>query len=220
MTRRCLGSPVAVTRLLFLWTIPLIASCSARAATLPAPSPSIFRDGDLVFQESRSSQSAAIQLATKSRYSHVGIVYVRDAKPFVFEAVEPVKLTPLESWIARGARGHVVVKRLRDAEAVLTPDVMRKMHELGEQLAGRHYDLAFSWEDERLYCSELVYKIYERAAAVKIGRLQSLGELDLSAPAVQRKLKERYGAKLPLERPVITPEAMLEDSKLLTVFSN
>ena len=50
------------------------------------------RDGDIVFHTSRSSQSLAIQLATKSPYSHMGIVYLRDGKPFVFEAVQPVKL--------------------------------------------------------------------------------------------------------------------------------
>jgi hypothetical protein len=37
------------------------------------------RNGDILFQISRSSQSAAIQLATRSRYSHMGIVYIRES---------------------------------------------------------------------------------------------------------------------------------------------
>ena len=46
------------------------------------------RDGDVIFQTSRSSQSQAIQLATKSPYSHMGIVYVGEgAEALVFEAV-------------------------------------------------------------------------------------------------------------------------------------
>jgi hypothetical protein len=61
------------------------------------------QDGDIIFHESRSSQSAAIQLATKSRYSHMCLLYQNDGYWFVFEAVQPVKLTPLATWIARAA---------------------------------------------------------------------------------------------------------------------
>jgi hypothetical protein len=32
------------------------------------------RNGDIIFHTSRSAQSVAIQLATQSRYSHMGIV--------------------------------------------------------------------------------------------------------------------------------------------------
>ncbi len=35
-----------------------------------------FQNGDIIFQESKSSQSKAIQLATNSRYSHMGIIYI------------------------------------------------------------------------------------------------------------------------------------------------
>jgi hypothetical protein len=74
----------------------LLAACSPGSGYEP-------RNGDIVFQTSRSPQSLAIQLATKSPYSHMGIVYVQGGAPFVFEAVQPVKLTPLRSWIERGA---------------------------------------------------------------------------------------------------------------------
>ena len=39
------------------------------------------RNGDSIFQETASAQSRAIQLATHSRYSHVGIVYFKKGKP-------------------------------------------------------------------------------------------------------------------------------------------
>ncbi len=48
--------------------------------------------GDIIFQISRSSQSKAIQLATHS-ISHTGMLVMRNKKPYVFEAVEPVKYT-------------------------------------------------------------------------------------------------------------------------------
>jgi hypothetical protein len=78
-------------------------------------------NGDIVFHTSRSSQSKAIQEATHSPFSHMGIVYVHGGEAFVFEAIEPVGLTPLNDWIARGEREAFVVKRLRDSASVLTP---------------------------------------------------------------------------------------------------
>jgi len=69
-------------------------------------------DGDIIFQESLSDQSKAIQLAAKSKYSHMGIIFIKDNQYFVFEAVQPVKLTPLKDWINAGANHHYVVKRL------------------------------------------------------------------------------------------------------------
>ena len=63
------------------------------------------RDGDIIFHTSRSAQSAAIQLATHSRYSHVGLILFRDGKPYVLEAVATVRYTPLDSWIARAMAG-------------------------------------------------------------------------------------------------------------------
>jgi hypothetical protein len=178
------------------------------------------RNGDIVFQTSRSSQSLAIQLATKSPYSHMGIVYVRDGDPFVFEAVQPVKLTPLRTWIERGEREHFVAKRLRDADSRLTPETLQKMRAAGEQLAGKDYDLYFEWSDDRIYCSELVWKVFERGAGIRLGQQQTIAAFDLSHPAVQAKVKERYGDRVPLDEVVASPVAIFEAAALMTVYEN
>ena len=176
------------------------------------------RDGDIVFHTSRSAQSLAIQLATKSPYSHMGIVYLRDGKPFVFEAVQPVKLTPLDEWIERGERQQFVAKRLRDADSTLTAETLSKMRAVGEQLAGKDYDPYFEWSDERIYCSELVWKVFERGAGIALGERQMIAEFDLSHPAVQEKLKERYGERVPLDEVVISPAAIFAAADLETVY--
>ena len=178
------------------------------------------RNGDIVFQTSRSSQSLAIQLATQSPYSHMGIVYVRDGEPLVFEAVQPVKLTPLRAWIERGEREHFVAKRLRDADSLLTPEVLRSMAAVGEQLAGKDYDLYFEWSDDRIYCSELVWKVFERGAGIRIGEQQTIADFDLSHPAVAAKVKERYGDRIPLDEVVVSPVAIFNAANLLTVYEN
>jgi hypothetical protein len=178
------------------------------------------RNGDIVFQTSRSAQSQAIQLATKSPYSHMGIVYLRDGAAYVFEATQPVKLTPLGDWIERGARRHFAAKRLRDAETRLTPAVLERMRAAGEEFTGKDYDLYFEWSDERVYCSELVWKIFERGAGIEIGTLATISSFDLSAPAVKAKLRERWGDHVPLDETVISPAAMFAAPELETVYED
>ena len=178
------------------------------------------KDGDLIFQTSRSRQSKAIQLATNSQYSHCGIVFKEGNSFYVFEAVQPVKRTPLAEWIARGEKGEFVVKRLKNAEQTLTPDVIQKMKEIGKGFYGKNYDSAFEWSDEKIYCSELIWKIYKRATGIEIGNLEKLGDFDLSSKVVKQKIKERYGEKIPLEELVISPASLFESDKLVTVKTN
>lgn len=178
------------------------------------------RNGDVVFQTSRSSQSMAIQLATKSQYSHMGIVYVREAEPFVFEAVQPVTLTPLAEWVARGERGHFVAKRLRDASSLLTDETLQAMRDVGERFAGRDYDLYFEWSDDRIYCSELVWKVFDEGAGLQLGARQTIAEFDLTHPAVQAKLKERFGDRIPRDEVVVSPVAIFDAPQLETVYEN
>ena len=125
------------------------------------------RDGDIIFQTSLSKQSRVIQLATHSPYSHCGLIYKIDSSYFVYEAVQPVKLTPLASWISKGKDGAFVVKRLKEADSILTPAAILKMKQVGETFSGKNYDIYFEWSDDKIYCSELIWKIYNRALGLK-----------------------------------------------------
>jgi hypothetical protein len=179
--------------------------------------PGQLRDGDVIFQTSRSTQSIAIQKATHSPYSHVGIVFLRDGRPYVYEAEETVRYTPVEKWVARGEGGHFVVKRLRGAGRILTPEALAKLRHAAAGFQGRPYDSTFEWSDDRIYCSELVWKIYDRALGIRVGRLQKLGDLDLSDPLVKKELHERYGDRIPLDEAVISPGEMFSSGRLVEV---
>jgi len=174
-----------------------------------------YETGDLIFQQSRSSQSLAIQQATRSRYSHMGMIVLRGGAPFVLEAADKVRYRPLAEWIARGENGHFVVKRLREDRA-LDAAAQEQLVAVAEGFLGKPYDLLFAWSDEAIYCSELVWKIYQRGLKIEIGALQRLREFDLQSPAVQAKMRERYGERVPLDEQVISPAAMFE-SELLRV---
>jgi len=176
-------------------------------------------EGDILFQISTSGQGKAIQLATNSPYSHCGILFREHNEWMVFEGVQPVKKTKLSDWINRGEGHHYVSKRHKDAASLLTKAVKEKMKEEAKKLVGKNYDLTFEWNDDRIYCSELVYKIYQRGAGIEVGKLQKLREFDLSNPIVKAKLVERYGTKIPLDEPVISPGAIFSDTNLVEILS-
>lgn len=189
---------------------------SPRALLTAATEAPVFKDGDLIFHKSKSSQSLAIQLATHSPYSHCGILYQNKGKWEVLEAVQPVKTTPLNAWIKRGEKGHYVVKRLKD-EHLLDPTKLKSMKTAGAKMLGKSYDLAFDWSDEKIYCSELIWKIYKEGAGIELCPLQRLRDFDLTNPVVQQKLKERYGKNIPLDEPVVPPSALFESALLEVV---
>ncbi|WP_285608111.1 hypothetical protein [Geothrix edaphica] len=52
---------------------------------------------------------------------------------------------------------------------------------------------------------------------IEVGQQQRLREFKLDDPAVQAKLRERYGAQIPLDEPVISPAAMFNSGLLQVV---
>lgn len=172
------------------------------------------RDGDIIFHTSRSTQSAAIQRASHSRYSHVGLILFRDGKPYVLEAIATVRYTPLDRWIARGTNGDYVIRRLKQP---LTPADIVKLRAAAKPFEGKPYDLYFEWSDARIYCSELVWKLYRSGLGIQVGTRQVLRDFDLDDALVRAKLRERYGKLIPLQEPVISPAAVFDSPLLVTV---
>ncbi len=149
----------------------------------------------------------------------MGVLFKKDGKWVVLEAVQPVKYTPADRWMHRSEGGHVEAKRLRASIYSMGPSDAAKVRLEGERFLGRGYDLAFGWDDRRIYCSELVWKAYDRALGLKLGKVQRLGDFDLSSPMVREKIQERYHGHPPLDEPVISPEAMYEAPELEPAWS-
>lgn len=189
-----------------------LAAAGPPAALVPALQP-----GDLVFHRSTSRQSEAIARATHSPLTHVGVVLEHQGTLEVFEAIQPVGWASIDAWVARGAPGTLVVKRLRDADVVLDDATLARMARLATTWEGRPYDAAFAWSDEQLYCSELVHKLYARAASVELGALQHLADFDLADPVVATALRGRYGDRVPLQEVVLSPAALAADGRLVEV---
>jgi hypothetical protein len=186
-----------------------------RAASLA----SVLQDGDILLHRSMSSQSAALRAATGSPYTHVGLAFHREGGVQVLEAVQPVRWTALDAWVKRGRDGTVVVMRLADP-APLAGGGEDRLRSVGERFLGRSYDGLFEWSDEKIYCSELVFKAYREAIGVELGQLRPMGSFDLTSPEVRQLIQARTAGRVNLEEPVVAPSSLLRDEDLVVVFSN
>jgi uncharacterized protein YycO len=119
----------------------------------------------------------------------MGIVFFRNGSPHVYEAIKTVQYTPIRKWADRGEDGRCVVKRRGEADRILTSQAVKRLRQAGAKFQGKPYDSYFEWSDKRIYCSELVWKIYDRGIGIRVGRLQKVRDLDLSDHIVKTKIK-------------------------------
>ena len=124
------------------------------------------REGEVIFQTSQSSQSPLNQIGTRSHITHCGIIVMRDGRPYVLETLKPQVLTPLDKFIARGKDGKYWLKR-SDRENIKI--------EYAYYL-GKPFDLAFSFDNDIFYCSELVYDIYKNQLGIELCKPKQVGD--------------------------------------------
>lgn len=142
-----------------------------------------WKEGDIVFQISKSQQSPLIQYATGSPWSHCGIVVEKGGQFYVLEASNVVKLTPIEDWCQRGRFSSVKKRR------VLDKDVKVKY----SKYLGKPYDLAFKFDNGKYYCSELVWLIYKEQFGIELCQPRKIKEynlLGIRKHLVRRGMKE------------------------------
>ena len=92
------------------------------------------------------------------------------------------------------------------------------MQKLGATWLGRPYDLQFRWDDKTLYCSELVYKLFDRAAGIRLGKLERAADMNLSDERVQQALRKRFvSTQFDPSETVVTPDSIFNDDQLVEV---
>lgn len=177
----------------------------------------VIQPGDLVFQKCLSVQGVAIRLATNSQYDHLGLVILRNGKKLVLEALEPVQCTPLAEWIKRAPFTPIAIRRPVIFETNPPTNLNGRLDMAAREFEGKSYDYLMEWSDDRLYCSELVWKLFQRHFQIELCSLQKLQDFNLTHPLVARQLKKTYGDAIPLERTVVSPESLLNSSAVRAV---
>jgi hypothetical protein len=216
---KSLANSVALALLLFC-----LAPLLGQKKETPSPSRPQPKSGDIVFQDSEvdgeghkhSGQAGPIKELTKSDWSHMGIYFEKPGGAVVVEAIGRAhKEIPWSEWRGHGAGGNYAVRRLKGG---LDAPAAKALYQAATKYAGKPYDFKFAWNDDEIYCSELVWKAFRDACHKKVGQVQRLGDFALSSPA-GTKLIERpvsWGSieKVPLEEKVVSPQAILSSPEL------
>ena len=125
----------------------------------------LFKTGDLVFQDLDSSPLCdAIESVTtsfdKKNISHIGIIYYNKKKHYVIEALNGVDTILLDKFLNRSVDSNgnpkVFVGRLKPKHSFLIPIAINK----AISLIGMSYDDEFKLNNNKYYCSELIYDIF------------------------------------------------------------
>lgn len=126
------------------------------------------QSGDLIFQESCTEASDnTIKAVTSSigdyKFTHVGIVYIDEkGNTYVIEATHPkVKITLLKDYLFPRNRcfPQSVVGRLKEKYRHCIPQAIKE----GLSLVGKDYDYGYILNNDKYYCSELIYEMLLRA---------------------------------------------------------
>ena len=147
--------------------------------SLSAPEESRLKEGDIVFQTSKSQQAPFIIAATHSPWSHCGVIIEKPDGLYVLEAVSTVKLTPYDQWVKRGKGGIAKMKRY-------TEDRVKIKY---SKYLGKSYDTAFKFDNGKWYCSELVYDIYKQQLGVELCKPRPVSDYNISG--AQEQMKKR-----------------------------
>ncbi len=187
----------------------------ALAGFAAGEAPYALQEGDILFHGTPGQQADAIRGATGSPYTHCGVVFHENGRLIVLEAVQPVRTTTVQEFQRRGQPGTFHARRLKSP-----PDAagIEKAKAWGKKQLGLDYDARFQWGDDKLYCSELVWKVYHEAG-VKLCEPRRFHDYQLDHPAVKPVIEQRYGsaAKLPKDEPVVAPSDLASSELLVEV---
>lgn len=198
---------IAMALLVLLLALPF-RSMIVEAVTASTETIENVREGDVIFQTSQSEQSPLIQIGTRSKITHCGIIVVKNGKPYVLETLQTLVLTPLDKFIARGKDGKYWLKRPSKE------DIRIKY----KDYLGKPYDLAFKFDNGKFYCSELIYDIYKHQLGIELCKPKTVDDYLIlgvgNHPKLKHAMKERG---ITMEQQAVAPVDVFKSKYLKRV---
>lgn len=175
------------------------------------------RHGDVVFQSLPNPWGMdlvdTIEGATGSPYSHCGMVIWQDNQWQVIEAIGPVQIIPLSAWQARGRGKKIWAYRFDASSQKHIPAALVAM----KRDLGKPYDPRYRFDEQAIYCSELIHRGWKAASGKGLGETVTLQELNWQ-PYRKVIVAIEGTEEIPLTREIITPRDLAKATELTLVW--
>ncbi|MBP0616717.1 hypothetical protein [Jiella mangrovi] len=189
-----------------------------------------WQTAQLIFEEEEGPLAEALQAATKSPYTHVGIVRITGGGPVVLDTKPALWENFVEEFIANGVGGHYAVYEVRglSGDAIFTPARM------ANDYLNAPDDPYLRPGGPELSGAELVQLVY-RSVGYELGRSVRFEDLDIERPEFRRwfetvwrdhpdctarSLDRKACRALVGRQMVLTPASIAADPKVICVWSN
>ncbi len=133
--------------------------------------------GELGLFEEGQERSAWVRAKTACEVAEISYKKFRqlihNKQPYVFEAVGPVKYTPLKQWIAHGEDSKYIVRRVKGG---LNAEQQQKLAQTTKRYLGKPYDFSFSWSDQLEAGDVNFIKDFYYRLAHRVGELSHLAD--------------------------------------------
>lgn len=178
------------------------------------------KDCDLIFQVAEATDfSRAITDATAqsdvTKFDHVGMIVTENKEVFVLEATsrKGVVLTPFQEFVAKSDAGYIIkrVKKPLDTKKIISN---AKSH------LGKAYDWSFRPNNNKLYCSELIYESFTDENDQPIFHAQPMNFRDANGdiPTFWIDLFQKLGEQIPEGVMGTNPNDLSKEKSLVEVW--
>ncbi len=216
MKRKCSTALMGVLAVALWLGQAAVARPMAQASTGRMLPP--LEDGDLIFIRISNPIFRRVAQTTDSWETHVGILFA-DAQGNwqVAESTFPFsKFSSLAHFIARSAHGRCCITRYQSG---LNAEQKVALRRAAEARLGVFYDLGFSLDSTRLYCSKFVFEVYQEATGHQVGKIETFRQLLAANPQAPLGFwRVWFWGRIPWDRRCVTTTSELKSTLLKTIF--
>mgnify|MGYP006198962335 FL=1 len=185
----------------------------------------LLQEGDLLFQDLDSSPLCeAIESVTPgymgANLSHVGILVLINDTLKVLEATPPaIKLTDINSFLNSSLDNEgnpkVIVGRLKEIH-------QKSIEKAKKFLIGKldfKYDEEFLLNNEKYYCSELIYEAFKKDSIFKLYPMKFYNDENNQILKIWKEYYTKINMKIPHNEPGINPGIMSLSKNIEIIYS-
>lgn len=109
--------------------------------------------GDVILQSLDCYRCDLIRQQEASQFTHIGVIVETENGLEVAQALGRVKVVSLKKFLKQSKRSHKVI---RSHDSIDSHELTKIYFSFFD---GLPYDSGYRWNDQSMYCSELVYKL-------------------------------------------------------------